>query len=115
MLTDWGKRSDELKSAGVTFGRSRLAVNAQGVGKPGPCVKCGLCMYGCPYRLIWSSADAVDQLRDHLEFTYRPGLTVTAVSETDGEVEIKAQRETGARVSIFAARVYLAAGVMAVG
>ncbi len=113
MVTDWGKRSDRLKAAGVIFGRSRLAVNATGFDKPGPCVKCGLCMYGCPYRLIWSSADAVEQLRDHPGFSYRPGLTVTAVSETANDVQVEAQTETGEHVSISGARVYLAAGVMA--
>ena len=113
MMTDWGRRSDRLNAAGVTFGRSRLAVNALGIGKPSPCVKCGLCMYGCPYRLIWSSADAVDQLRSHPEFTYRPGLTVTAVSETANEVQLVAQTKSGERVSISGARVYIAAGVMA--
>jgi ferredoxin len=113
LTTDWGRRSDKLKAAGVTFGRSRLAVNTTGIEKPGPCVKCGLCMYGCPYRLIWSSADAVDQLRNHPGFAYRPGLTVTAVSETASEVQVKAQTEAGECVSISGARVYLAAGVMA--
>ena len=114
---NWQKSSQKLASSGVTFGQSRLAVNAAGidigVAKPGPCVRCGLCMYGCPYRLIWSSADTVDQLRSHPNFTYRRDLTVTSVSETTTKATLEAQSEAGDRVTVTGSRVYLAAGVLA--
>jgi choline dehydrogenase-like flavoprotein len=112
LTADWTKASATLAGAGITFGRSRLAVNAQGKGKPGGCVRCSLCMYGCPYRLIWSSADTVDQLRAHPDFTYRPGFTVTRVSEDDDTVHLEVDGQGGERQVIIAARVYLAAGVL---
>jgi NAD-dependent dihydropyrimidine dehydrogenase PreA subunit len=37
----------------VHFGASRLAVRTAG------CIYCGLCMFYCPYRLIYCSASAL--------------------------------------------------------
>ena len=113
IAADWRRSAPKLAAAGLSFGQSRLAVDAIGKGKPGSCVRCGLCMYGCPYRLIWSSAETVESLRAHPAFTYRPGLTVITLSESAEGASVEAQTEAGERVQIRGARVYLAAGVLA--
>ena len=113
IASDWKRTAHKLAAAGVRFGQSRLAVNAAGTGKAGACTRCGLCMYGCPYRLIWSSAETVECLKAHPRFTYRPGLMVTKVSEASDEAVIEAQDASGEQVQIRGARIYLAAGVLA--
>lgn len=112
VLEDWQKNATELAQAGLIFGRSRLAVDAAGSERAGACTRCGLCLYGCPYKLIWSSADTVDALRSHPSFTYRPGLTVRTVHENAQGVSIEAESAAGQRVTLVGARVYLAAGVL---
>jgi len=54
LLGDLDARRGELSKRGITFGRARLAVKDEvGAG----CRYCGLCLYGCPYRLIFNSGD----------------------------------------------------------
>jgi len=109
---DWNNSITLLEQAGVSFGRSRIAVNATGVGKASGCVSCSLCMYGCPYRLIWSSAETVDHLQRNPDFSYRRGLTVLHVTEQGDSVQLEAEDSQGGRQSISGARVYLATGVL---
>ncbi len=112
LLKDLHTRKRELKNHGVLFGTSRLAVNpAQTESSPG-CVACGLCMYGCPHRLIYSSDLTVKTLLTHERFHYRSGLTVRTVEEGDGGVTLTAVDEKGATVRLKGDRVFLAAGVL---
>ena len=46
-----------LQAMGGSVGRARLALRSEG------CTRCGLCMTGCPYRLICTSAHTSDRLR----------------------------------------------------
>ena len=112
LLRDLEARRSQLKNRGVLFGASRLAVNpAQVNGSPG-CVACGLCMYGCPHRLIYSSDLTLNALLPHPRFHYRSGLTVRTVEENAGGVTLTAMEETGDIVRLEGDRVFLAAGVL---
>jgi ferredoxin len=53
LLRDLRGSGPELRACGVHFGASRLAVRTAG------CIYCGLCMFYCPYRLIYCSASAL--------------------------------------------------------
>ena len=68
------------------------------------CHACGLCLYGCPYELIFSTRPLLKQLVAEGRISYRPGR-VTQVS--GGDVRIEGQTDP-----IKAERTYLAAGVL---
>ena len=90
--------------AGLRFGRSRLALSKG-------CVACGLCLHGCPYGLIYNSAETVARLRTLPNFTYRPGTVVRRLEEAQGRVIITAE-QGGETVTLAADAVFLAAGTL---
>lgn len=112
MLGDLHRNRATLNARGVHFGSSRLAVRSS----PGPaqphCVQCGLCMYGCPHELIFSSDQALAALVATGRVHYRPGVIVRSVSETADGVSIDAVDETAGPVRFSGDRVFLAAGVL---
>jgi choline dehydrogenase-like flavoprotein len=112
-LRDLELGKSSLVSRGITFGTSRLAIQA-GVsgGKPG-CVYCGKCLYGCPYEVIYNSSQSLGQLSEHRAFTYRSGLVVEQLKENGSQVEISG-RATGDRAAfqIRADKVFVACGVL---
>lgn len=56
LLADVRRHSARLHKAGVTAGRSRLAVSVA------RCQYAGLCLLGCPHTAIWSSEQALTDL-----------------------------------------------------
>lgn len=106
------KHVGRLAQRGVQFGAARLAVQAAGQDEPG-CVTCGLCMYGCPYEYIYSSAHTLRRWRERPGFTYVSGIIVERVEETGGEVRVSGyQMEGGQPWNMQADRVFLAGGVL---
>ena len=75
LLADMDRHREALRSLGVWFGTSRLAMNGSGATRDA-CASCGMCMYGCPYGLIYNAANTVDQLLAQEAFTYRGGIVV---------------------------------------
>ncbi len=114
LLADLHRNKAALRAAGFTAGFSRLAVQVQPTEtNPHGCVYCGLCMYGCPYRLIYSSASSVRQLQRNRHFRYVPGVIVEKLVESGDSVEIIARsRDSGEPLSYRAERVYLGSGVV---
>lgn len=112
-VEDLRKASDLLNSRGFLFGYSRIAVSQRN-SHGRECAACGLCMYGCPYGLIYNSASTLDGLRADPRFKYARGVVVERFNETPDGVEIAARsREGGERLTFTARRVYVAAGVLA--
>jgi choline dehydrogenase-like flavoprotein len=112
-LHDLELNKDGLLSRGISFGTSRLALQADvSNGKPG-CVYCGKCLYGCPYEVIYNSSQSLDQLSANRSFTYRSGLVVERLTEVGTQVEISG-RGTGdfAPFKIRADKVFVACGVL---
>lgn len=104
---------ERLERAGLSFGRSRLAVAGVRPGAWSGCVRCGLCMYGCPYGFIYNSADTVDRLLEHPRFSYQPDFIVESLAERGASVLITGRdRLTGTVSRIVAERAYLAAGAI---
>ena len=116
LISDLERSKAALNEAGVQFGRSRLAV----AGSPAPaepagaCLYCGLCMYGCPHELIYSTAHTLRGLMMRDDFHYVPDVVVERVEERGGTVRISAHEiSTDATRDFDAERVYLACGPVA--
>lgn len=108
-LDDLRARRGPLAGAGLRFGLSRLALRLKGRD----CVYCGLCLYGCPYDLIYSARHTLEDLRRSPGFDYRGGLVVDRVLETADGVRVEArERDSGAPASFLADKVFLACGVL---
>ena len=102
-----------LRKRGVLFGRSRLAINAAGVDAKGPCVRCGLCMYGCPYQLLYSTGHTVDRMIANPNFEYAPGHVVQRIEESLAGVRLHTTTNSGALQVIQGERAFVGAGVLA--
>jgi ferredoxin len=105
-LTDLRKRRPALRRSGIHFGKSRVAVNAE------PCVECGLCLYGCPYSLIYSSAQTLKKLLADRLVDYRPGHVVERLETAGGKVTVHARDPRGNELKLEAERVFVGAGVL---
>lgn len=100
-------RSEEsLKGRGVRFGKSRLAIG------PG-CQYCALCLSGCPYGLIWSSAHTLRNLLAVGKVTYLKRHLVEAFRNEGAEVIVSGKNlSDGSPFTVRATRLFLAGGVI---
>ncbi len=100
-----------LAAAGIAFGRSRSAVgSAYAVGARG-CVYCGLCMYGCPYRAIFSAEYALERLKTEAQLTHHVGRIAVAFEERASGVEVRLRRlGDGAPETLTCDRLFVACG-----
>jgi choline dehydrogenase-like flavoprotein len=106
LLGDLRKRRHGLRKAGIHFGRSRVAAEAEG------CVYCGLCLYGCPYSLIYSSAQTLGRLVADGLVGYRPGVVVERLEPAGSGVVVHTRDATGSAAKLEARRVFVGAGVL---
>jgi choline dehydrogenase-like flavoprotein len=113
LWTHMQNHASVLRTQGISFGRSRLAVNGSGEGAPGPCARCGLCMYGCPYGLIYSTAQTVDLMRAHPNFRYLAGYVVQRLEERGSEIRVYTQKADGVAETFCGERAFVGAGVLA--
>jgi choline dehydrogenase-like flavoprotein len=113
LLDDLEREHSLLSRLGFEFGSSRLAVRSYPKGGDAGCVYCGLCLYGCPYGLIYSSAHSLSELEAFPRFQYVPGLYIERVAEEHGGVSIHSRRlDTGRCERIAAERVFLGCGTV---
>jgi len=112
-LSDLSVSKDALKDSGISFGASRLAVRVDAsAGGPG-CVSCGLCLYGCPHRLIYSSGQTVDVLRTSSSFEYRSGFTAYRLEEReDGCIVHLRSVASGCAEEVRGAKVFVGCGAV---
>lgn len=107
VLSNYGKHRQEVNQRGVVVGRARLAMNAPG------CIRCGLCLTGCPYSLIYSASQTLDRLRSENRITYRSGLLAVSVEESASSATVVARDLETDRLERFSAdRVFLACGAI---
>ena len=57
VLNAYERNRTKLNERGITIGKARLGLAATN------CIRCGMCMTGCPYGLIYSAAQTFDKLR----------------------------------------------------
>lgn len=101
LLERFDRQSKRLNEIGLTAGPARQAV-------AGGCRMCGLCLYGCPYGLIFSTRPLVTEMAADGRLTYRAGR-VRRISEDDAGIHVHLD---GSIDPIDAENVYLAAGVL---
>lgn len=107
ILSAYARHRDSLRQKGVVLGHGRVALRSHA------CVKCGLCMTGCPYSLIYSAADTFDDLRRTGRITYHPNLLAVDVQEDRGRPRVAATNLRTGQLNHFTAdRVYLACGAI---
>ena len=85
------RHSDTLRRYDILVGRARLAFDSP------QCVRCGLCMTGCPYSLIYTSASTFDRLRLEGRVDYRSGLLAVHLGEEAGRPYVMARELAGGR------------------
>lgn len=107
VLESYGKHRSELNYRGITIGKARLALDA------GKCVRCGMCMTGCPYGLIYSAAQTFDALRRPGRITFYGGFLALKMTEEDGRVIVVTREVATGRMRRFEAdRAYVACGAI---
>ncbi len=107
VLDAYDRHRTVLNGRGITIGKARLAFDAPN------CVRCGMCMTGCPYGLIYSAAQTFDALRRSKRVTHHSGLMVLKVEEqAERAVVVAKELATGRTQRFRADRVYVACGAM---
>jgi choline dehydrogenase-like flavoprotein len=109
------KFSRSLEDKGFFFGQSRLAASFDGsFGHSKKCRRCGLCLYGCVYDDLYSSAWTVDELCRNKNFTYLNGYIVDFIKNNKNYLTIHSLKDLDGSPRIFRAnKVFLAAGSIA--
>lgn len=74
LLARLATKRDALAGIGIFSGGARQAVSTS-------CHRCGMCLHGCPFGLIWSAQDTLKDLRAHPNFSYQPGAVVRRFAE----------------------------------
>jgi ferredoxin len=107
VLKAYEKHKSRLNDRGITVGKARLAFDAE------KCVRCGMCMTGCPYGLIYSAAQTFDALRRASRVTFHSGFLALKIMEEDDQVAVIAREIVTGRTRRFEAdRVYVACGAI---
>jgi ferredoxin len=107
VLNAYEKHRSRLNDHGITVGKARLAFDAA------KCIRCGMCMTGCPYGLIYSAAQTFDALRRAGRLTFYDGLLALKVMEEADHVSVLAREIATGQVRRFDAdRVYIACGAI---
>ncbi len=100
LLARMEAKRGRLSDMGVHFGASRQAI------APG-CRACAMCLYGCPYGLIFNAGDAVEKMAAAGTLRYQGGVIVQGFAEHGGGVTLATSTGT-----FEAERLFIAAGVL---
>ena len=107
VLRAYEKHKSRLNDRGITIGKARLAFDAE------KCIRCGMCMTGCPYELIYSAAQTFDALRRASRVTFYSGFLALKIIEEDNQVAVITREIATDRTRRFGAdRVYVACGAI---
>jgi ferredoxin len=107
VLDAYERHKSRLNDRGITIGKARLAFDA------GKCIRCGMCMTGCPYGLIYSAAQTFDSLRRANRVTFHGGLLALKAMEEANRVSVITREIATGRMRRFEAdRVYVACGAI---
>ncbi len=109
------RHAEDLEDQGFSFGQSRLAACFDGSWeRSDKCRQCGLCLYGCVYDNLYTSAWTLDELCRNENFTYLSGYLVDFVEKGEDGLTVHAVKEQNGSPTTFRAdKVFLAAGSVA--
>lgn len=112
-LDDLEKQKQPLRKAGIVFGRSRLAIRASGSQHGRACNYCALCLSGCPYGLIYSSAQSLHEWVRNGSVRYLDGHLVEKFEQVGDEVIVTGRLlSENTSFNLRAKRVWIGAGVL---
>jgi ferredoxin len=107
ILSAYEKHRARVNNHGITLGKARLAFEAK------ECVRCGLCMTGCPYGLIYSAAQTFEELRRVDRVKFHSGLLALKIIEEENRVTVIAKEVGTGQLQRFEAdHVYVACGAV---
>ncbi len=107
VLDAYDRHRSEMRARGIIMGKARLAFRAR------DCVRCRLCMTGCPYRLIYSAAQTFDALQRSGQVTLHRGVMALRISEQADSASVVARELATGRTCRFEAdRIFVACGAM---
>ena len=113
LLKDLETNKHRLRLSGIIAGRSRLAIRATGDATHRECAYCALCLSGCPYGLIYSSAQTLDELIQSGQVRYLADQLVEKFEQVGDEVIVTGRDLVkNESFSQRASRVFVAAGVL---
>lgn len=109
------QNAEYLEGQGYSFGQSRIAACFDGSwSRSDKCRRCGLCLSGCIYENLYSSAWTLDELCRNDQFTYLSGYIVDFIEKSQSGLIIHSIDEKNGLLSTFNAdKVFLAAGSVA--
>lgn len=87
-LARWRRDQHRLAKLGLVGGRPRLAVAPPTSGGAG-CLRCGLCLFGCPADVIWHADKALQTQGQLTRVTYRRGTFVRSLVHRNDSVWLK--------------------------
>ena len=79
--------SDKLSRYGFQYGSAQLAVSFTDNERT-HCIYCGICQYGCPKFLIYSSSQTLNKLNKQVNFKYLDQHYVQSIEENNQEIII---------------------------
>lgn len=78
VMEAYSRHRERLLGKRIVMGRARLAFAAS------QCVRCGLCMTGCPYGLVYSASQTLDRLAAEGRILHRADLMAVKLEQTGG-------------------------------
>ena len=112
LLAQFERHKDDFAKQAIIFGKSRVAVKKQNPSGQS-CNSCGLCMYGCPYELIYSSHLTLRSLLETGLVDYRPGVLLKKFREVGDQVEVECWDRARSKTETFRVdRLLIGAGVL---
>jgi choline dehydrogenase-like flavoprotein len=107
MLDAMNRHRDALNAQGLRFGRARVAANAAA------CIYCGLCLHGCPDKLVWSANDTLAALVHNPRFRLRGDVIIDTLAENADAAHARGvNRLTDAPIAFSSRQIFLAAGAI---
>ncbi|MCO6429748.1 MAG: hypothetical protein J5J00_02725 [Deltaproteobacteria bacterium] len=111
LLANLERSRQELERQGLVFGASRLMARKDQKGEGAGCIKCGMCLQGCPHDLIFVSSWLLSELAKFDNFSYRPNVKVEEFQEESNLVRVMATAvPSGERLSFTGSKLMLACG-----
>lgn len=101
------KNKEKLNASSIYYGHARQAVSNS-------CVKCGMCLYGCPYDMIFNTSHTLEKMLCNKNFEYAKNIHAVKFVESEKSVQVIANETTSNRSRHFEGnRIYIACGVLA--